>query len=304
MTLNELADLYRQDPNLKDRSKAYWVTFRLAIEGLHSQLGDKDVASWTRQDIVQYRVWQKNQPVVPTTSFHRIQIVDRLLLWAVRKDLLLRHPDVPIDEKPPEGGHYFVPTPEQMMELLNASDRNCWRGQRDQAMWETIYGTGLRRAEMLRLDVEDYVPDEPSLWVRRGKGRKDRKQPVGPRLAKSLEHYLAVVRPRLRPQPEETAFWIDSQKGGRLSGCTLWSRLRDTTEKLGFPQCCVHSIRHAFATHLLQGGAEMHEIRRLLGHSQIETTELYTRVLPQELMREYRRTHPRARRPCRHSKNS
>jgi site-specific recombinase XerD len=303
MILSELAELYRQDPNLKDRSKAFWVTFRLAIEGLQSQLGHKDVTSWTREDIERYRVWQKQQPVVPTTSFHRIQIVDRLLLWAVRKDLLLRHPDAPIDEKPPEGGHYFVPTVEQMAELLKAPDKS-WKTQRNQAMWETIYGAGLRRAELVRLNVEDYVPDEPSLWVRYGKGRKDRKQPVGPRLAKCLEHYLAVVRPRLRPLPEETAFWIDTQGGRRLSGNSLWQQLRNATEKLGFPQCCLHSIRHAFATHLLQGGAQLHEIRRLLGHSNLETTELYTRILPQELMREYRKTHPRARRPCRFSKNS
>lgn len=304
MTLDELAELYRQDPNFKGRSKAFWVHFRLAIDGLRSQLGNTEVNGWTSQDIVRYRAWQNQQPVAASTRFHRLQIVDRLLRWAVKRDLLLRHPDGPVDDKKPESGHYFVPTPEQMLQLLQAPDRSTWLGQRDQAMWEMMYGTGLRRAEMVRLNVEDYIPDEPSLWVRQGKGRKDRKQPVGPCLARCLDYYLAVIRPHLEPQPEEQAFWIDSQGGRRLSGNSLWQRLRNTTELLGFPQCCLHSLRHAFATHLLQGGAELHEIRHLCGHARVETTELYTRILPQEVLREYRRTHPRARRPCRFSKNS
>jgi site-specific recombinase XerD len=303
VTLDDLAERYRQDPNLRDRSKAFWTHFRLAIADVRSQLGEKKVTAWTREDLVRYRAWQRQQPMAATTNFHRMQIVDRLLLWAVRKTLLLRHPDI-LEQEPPEGGHYFVPTPEQMVQLLNASDCSSWLGQRDRAMWEVLYGTGLRRSEMLRLNVEDYVSEEPSLWVRQGKGRKDRKQPVGPRLALCLEYYLAVVRPRLRPRPEEGALWISVQDGRRLSGNSLWQRLRNATERLGFPQCCLHSIRHAFATHLLQGGAQLSEISRLLGHSQLETTELYTRILPQELLREYRRTHPRARRPCRFSKNS
>lgn len=303
MTLDALEALHRQDPNLKNRSKAYWVHFRLALAGLRQVLGNTDVSAWSRADLAKYRAWQLEQPQVATTRHHRMRLVDQILNWAVKQGHLLRHPDPPEDDEKPDGGHYFVPTPEQIRQLLTPFD-GSWAGQRDHAMWETMYGAGLRRAEMLRLNVDDFVESEPSLWVRQGKGRKDRKQPLGPHLSNCLVHYLAAVRPRLRPQPEETAFWIDVQGGGRLSGNSLWQRLRNATDRLGFPQCCPHSLRHAYATHLLQGGAQMHEIRRLLGHSRLETTEIYTKIFPQELLREYRRTHPRARRSCRTSKPS
>lgn len=300
MTLDALEALHRQDPNLTDRSKAFWVQFRLALACLRQVLGNTDVTSWTRADIAKYRAWQLQQPQAATTLHQRVRLVDQILHWAVKRGHLLRHPDPPESDEKPEGGHYFVPTLEQVQQLLTPTDAS-WLGQRDHTMWETVYGTGLRRAEMLRLNVEDFVPSEPSLWVRQSKGRKDRKQPLGPHLAKCLEHYLARVRPKLRPLAEETAMWIDIQGGARLSGQSMWIRLRKATKPLGFPQCCLHSLRHAFATHLLEGGAQMHEIRRLLGHSRLETTEIYTKIFPQELLREYRRTHPRAQRRCRTS---
>jgi len=165
--------------------------------------------------------------------------------------------------------------------------------QRDQAILETLYGTGLRRCECLRLDVRDLNLAAGTLLVRNGKGRKDRVVPIPLRALMALDLYLQEARPRLLEEPREEAVFL-SHKGKRLGVTGLRGLLLRHARAAGIARpLSVHSLRHAYATHLLRRGADVRHIQELLGHRAIETTELYTRVGVEDLRQVLRRSHPR-----------
>ena len=161
---------------------------------------------------------------------------------------------------------------------------------RDLAIFEMLYGCGLRIAELCGLDIADF--DFTERWIRvRGKGRKERQTPFGSKAAASLEKYLAVREPR----PEETAMFLN-HRGSRLTtrgarGIVKFYALILTGDSSLHP----HSLRHAFATHLLADGADLRAIQELLGHAQLSTTQKYTQVSLTELLAVYDRAHPKAK---------
>lgn len=168
---------------------------------------------------------------------------------------------------------------------------------RDAAMLEAFYGTGMRLAEAVGLDVTDVHFEPCYLQLRHTKGGRPRLVPFGDHLAQVLQHYLQSVRPRYLKNVAEPALWL-ATSGERLSA----KRVGDLSRFLGAGYS-LHSLRHSYASHLLEGGASLREVQVLLGHARIDSTEVYTHILPQELLREYRRTHPRARRRKRRAKS-
>lgn len=306
MSLEELVELYTNWQRSLGRSEALFVHLRLAFTGFASQVPTEDVRALTSRHLAAYQAWlQQQQQLVPTTRYRRWRIVYCLLRWAVQRQYLLLHPGEGLEMRKPE-----APLPralwsqEQVRKLLECPSPYTVMGQRDRFLWELLYGTGLRRREMVRLDVEDYVRETSSLRVRQGKNRKDRFVPLGDHLIGLMEHYLLTVRPALNPGPGQVALLIDSQGGRRLCHNTLHVRLRHYLKRLGWKSGSLHALRHAYATHLLQNGARLEEVRALLGHTQVTTTMIYTHIQPEELLRMYRHTHPRARRRCRSAKTS
>jgi integrase/recombinase XerC len=164
----------------------------------------------------------------------------------------------------------------------------------DDAIIELLYGAGLRVSELCQLDLDDV--DVPSRSVRvLGKGRKERVVPFHDACARTLEHYLSVVRPALANEKSEAAFFL-SVRGGRILDAEIRRRLalrgmQEGTRARVHP----HKLRHSFATHLLEGGADLRGIQELLGHASLSTTQRYTHVDVARLMQVYDRAHPRAR---------
>jgi integrase/recombinase XerD len=228
--------------------------------------------------------------LAPTTVFHEFALVRQLVRWAVKSELLLTDPGQGFREKSPLGCRK-VPTVTQVEHLLEAPDTTTLAGRRDQVILETLYGTGLRAGELRALKIHDLEQQPPGLWVRRGKGQKDRLVPVGDHLLAVLQRYLHEVRPALGSPAGEEAFFLSNT--GRALGKSVFCGYLRKYSKGQFP---AHSLRHAYATHLLHNGASIQEVKLLLGHSHIFTTQIYTKIVPEALMREYRRTHPRARR--------
>ena len=213
-----------------------------------------------------------------------------MLRWAEDAGLVLWS-GLDFQEKPPPSPLRFVPTQSQMLQLL-AAPPNTLLGERDRTILETIYGTGLRCGELCALNLQDL--DGQGLWVRQGKGAKDRFVPIGPHLWSVLESYLKDVRPRLRAVGKSALFL--ARWGRRLGPVSLSWLIRRYARSLGLTGLCTHSLRHAFGTHMLEGGANLVEVKLLLGHSRLDSTQRYTQVHVAELIREYQRTHPRARR--------
>ncbi len=159
---------------------------------------------------------------------------------------------------------------------------------RDRVIFELLYGSGLRVAELVGLDLEDF--DWKERWIRvRGKGRKERLVPFGKRAAEALERYLA-----LRGHEKQRALLLNHF--GRRLGARSVERIVKHYAVLfsGDPALHPHSLRHAFATHLLSDGADLRAIQELLGHASLSTTQKYTQLSLKELMEVYDRTHPKA----------
>jgi site-specific recombinase XerD len=164
---------------------------------------------------------------------------------------------------------------------------------RDRAMFELAYATGLRAEEIISLDVESVRHDAEELRVE-GKGGKTRFVPAGEPALRAVERWLATGRPALLRTDAERALFI-SRSGRRLSTSDVRRRLRVWTRHARLPAgVSPHALRHSYATHLLEGGADLRAIQELLGHASISTTQVYTRVESARLRAVYTRSHPRA----------
>ena len=164
---------------------------------------------------------------------------------------------------------------------------------RDRAMFELAYSCGLRCEEIVRLETGDPDFDAETLRVT-GKGSKTRLVPVGEPAQRALDRYLTAARPSLEAGRDEGALFL-SRRGRRLSASDVRRRLARWVREAALASgVSPHTLRHSFATHLLEGGADLRSIQELLGHASVSTTQIYTRVEPSRLRREYSRSHPRA----------
>jgi integrase/recombinase XerD len=167
-------------------------------------------------------------------------------------------------------------------------------GLRDRAMLEVLYGAGLRISELVGLDVDDVDLEEGSVKVM-GKGSKERVVPLGRFASRAVSNYLARARPSLARERSGGALFLN-QRGGRLTRQGADLALKAAATRAGLrKRITPHMLRHSFATHLLEGGADVRVVQELLGHASLSTTQIYTLVTGERLREEYFAAHPRAR---------
>ena len=236
----------------------------------------------------------ERQGLTPTTRYGLMGAVRRWLKWAHYRDYLLHNPATNWEPRHPPPTYRWVPTEAQMEQALAAPDQDTLIGQRDGFLLEFLYGTGLRVQECANLNLQDLDLHQHRFTVRQGKGGKSRVLPLGDRTYEKLTTYLQQVRPQLSPGEGEKALFLN-RLGGRLAAFSISAEVRRYGLQCGFPALSVHSIRHAYATHLLLGGAPLALVQRLLGHDSIGSTTIYTRLLPLDLQAEILRTHPRGK---------
>jgi site-specific recombinase XerD len=183
--------------------------------------------------------------------------------------------------------------PDELAALLEGIPATTPLEVRDRALFEVAYACGLRAEELVDLDVASVDFDGEELRVE-GKGAKTRIVPVGEPALRALARYLERARPALAVEPDEAALFL-SKSGRRLSTSDVRRRLRVWARRAAVQGgVSPHALRHSFATHLLEGGADLRAIQELLGHSSISTTQIYTRVESARLRAAYARSHPRA----------
>ena len=165
---------------------------------------------------------------------------------------------------------------------------------RDRALLELLYATGARVSEVVNLDLDDLV--DPTLVRLFGKGSKERIVPVGGYAQRALQTYLVRIRPGLVKLGKGTPALFLNQRGGRLSRQSAWQIITDAASEANLQsEISPHTLRHSFATHLLEGGADVRVVQELLGHSSVATTQIYTLVTVDRLREIYATAHPRAR---------
>jgi len=186
---------------------------------------------------------------------------------------------------------------EEIDKLLEAPNLATPIGLRDRAMLEVLYSTGLRVSELLNLRISDI--DMRIGCVRCiGKGDKERLVPIGRKAIEAVEQYLAQARPKFArpssPPPHNQVLFL-TRNGRRLSRVGIWKILHDYGVRLGLRgRLTPHKLRHSFATHLLERGADLRSVQLMLGHADISTTQIYTHVVEERLKQIYKAHHPRA----------
>ncbi len=237
---------------------------------------------------------QKNgQPLGWGAQAQKLIAIKGLLKWLVRTHRLPYNPAA--DLELPRRAHHLpgaVLTSDEAERVLAQPDLFTLLGVRDRTLLEVLYSTGIRRTELIRLRLVDIDPARGSLFVREGKGRRDRLVPVGERALAWAQRYLSDVRPHLLVPPDHGLLFL-SRRGRRLRANRLSELVRRyvAAADLGKSGSC-HLFRHTMATLMLEGGADIRDIQEMLGHAQLSTTQLYTRVSIARLKQVHARTHP------------
>jgi integrase/recombinase XerD len=242
-------------------------------------------ASTHGPDDAPYKATSVSRVLSAIRSFHRFLLSEGITTQDPTSDVV--RPRVP---RP-------LPHPLGLGEVgrhIEAPDRSTPTGLRDRAILEVLYGAGLRVSELTGLDVDDLDLEGGSVRVV-GKGGKEREVPIGRHAQHAVGAYLSRARPSLAGQRTRGALFLNT-RGGRLSrqACAKLLAVYATRAGIG-RRVSPHDLRHSFATHLLEGGADVRVVQELLGHSSVATTQIYTLVTKEHLREVYYTAHPRAR---------
>ena len=177
--------------------------------------------------------------------------------------------------------------------LMNSPSLDTLIGVRDRAVLELFYSTGMRLSELVNINIGDFHLNKKLLRVI-GKGNKERILPVYSEALSSVESWIQAGRVKILGHKFSNALFLNS-RGNRLTRQGFWRILKHESERAGISESVTpHTIRHSFATHLLQGGASLLHVQSLLGHSSISTTQIYTHLTDEHVRLEYHKAHPRA----------
>ncbi len=266
-----------------------------------AERGIDDVSSVTEADIADFLVALRSgdadhRPLAASSAGRAVVAVRGFHRFAAREGLSAGDPGR--DVHPPTLAKKLPKaiTVQEVVAILEAAGADGTpRALRDRALLEVLYGTGARISEAVGLDVDDLDRESASALLR-GKGGKQRIVPVGRWAVDAVESYLVRGRPVLSAAGSGGPALFLNHRGGRLTRQSAWSVLAAAVERAGVTsEVSPHTMRHSFATHLLDGGADVRVVQELLGHASVTTTQIYTLVTVDRLREVYATAHPRAR---------
>lgn len=243
-----------------------------------------------------YRAWMSRQAMSGLKNSSRARAlsgVKSFLRWMDKKGIMhnpalsiVRSPKIPRSLPRPLGRQQSL----TITQMAGIHEKQDWVGLRNEALFTLLYGAGLRINEALSLNISD-IPDDHNRGIRvMGKGRKERLVPLLSIVHEKLVHLIENM-----PFPHEKyAPLFRGARGGRLNQGVAQKAMRDVRNSLGLPETATpHALRHSFATHLLENGANLREIQELLGHASLSTTQIYAELDVASLMKVYKNAHPR-----------
>ncbi|MEQ9459868.1 MAG: tyrosine recombinase XerC [Phycisphaeraceae bacterium] len=235
------------------------------------------------------------------TMARKIATLRSFYKWMLKTDLVESNPMLLIRTPKQTKRLPRAITVEHVEKLLSAPDNRETLGARDRAILETLYSTGVRVSELVDLNRADLDADNQTLLVR-GKGKKERIVPLGSHAMTAIRHYLTLLEPdprftKVRQESlvnPQVALFVN-KNGGRLSSRSVRRKLDKYLIEVGLdPSISPHTLRHSFATHLLDNGADLRSVQELLGHQSLSTTQVYTHLTANRLRTAYEEAHPRA----------
>lgn len=240
-----------------------------------------------------HRLTPAGRPVSWSAQAQHLVAVRSFLTWCTRQHLVPYKAAQELElPRQPQRLPRAVLSASEAERILAVPDLVDPLGLRDRAILETLYSTGMRRLELIHLSLPDVDPERGVVFIREGKGRKDRVVPIGDRALAWVEKYRREVRPLLVMPPDAGTVFL-TRRGRRLRPNRLTELLHHYVETsgVGKPGSC-HLFRHTMATLLLEGGADIRHIQAMLGHAELSTTAIYTRVSVAQLKAVHTRTHP------------
>jgi integrase/recombinase XerD len=239
--------------------------------------------------------WGEERPYSARSVARTLSSVRSFHRFLLREGGSERDPGVAVAQpKLPRSLPHPLPV-DEVARLLEVPDTATLVGLRDRAILEVLYGAGLRISELVGLDVDDVDLEEGFVRVL-GKGGKEREVPLGTFGRDAVTAYLERARPAFSSAASRAALFLN-QRGGRLTRQSCTRLLAACVEAAGIERrVTLHTLRHSFATHLLEGGADVRVVQELLGHASVATTQIYTLVTKDHLREVYYTSHPRARR--------
>jgi integrase/recombinase XerD len=273
------------------------AAYRNDLTQFMAYLGGKKVPSWpsvNRRHILDYILYLKEREYASSTMARKVATVKSYFHFLVADGVLEDAPTSSVDSPPVEKHLPHPLNPEETARLLaEPAKSNTSKATRDQALLELMYATGMRASEVIGIEVR--AVDLEAGTVRcMGKGNKERILPLYDRACDALSAYLESSRPRLLQGQDEKALFIN-HLGHRLTRQGLWLIVKEYAEAAGIERRVTpHTLRHTFATHMLDGGAGLREVQQLLGHTNISSTQVYTKVSSRRKREAYDKAHPRA----------
>ena len=251
------------------------------------------LADAEKQDLLSYMAWARGEGKSTATLARQIASARSFYGYLSDRGFIRSNPSLGlIPEK-------VVPKPPQILSsrevelLLQQPECVDPKGYRDRAMLELLYATGLRVSELIGLDVGD-INLAAGVLTCRGRDGKVRNIPLYAAAVRVLSEYIEFIRPRMIATPEENALFVNVN-GTRISRQGFWKLLKAYQEKAGIEkEITPHTLRHSFAAHLLENGADIRSIQELMGHAAISSTQIYSQLVDKRLKDVYSKSHPRA----------
>ena len=305
MASDHLADFFNYLSIEKGLASNTISAYKLDIEKFFHYLSTNQllVEQVTSEHLTSYVAWlrglENTEFKIGESSIARNVISIRSYFAYLAKEHKFDNPS--IDLKPPKIGKRLPKalTIDQVMSMLNIVGSDLI-SSRDKALVELLYATGARVSELINLSTLDISTVETEAGVTttvklKGKGGKERVVPIGSFAVAAVNDYLVRSRPTLLKVSTQKALFLN-QRGGRLSRQSAWNLVTKAAARAGLlDQVTPHSMRHSFATHLLDGGADIRVVQELLGHSSVTTTQIYTLITIDHLRESYANAHPRSK---------
>ena len=305
MASDHLADFFNYLSIEKGLASNTISAYRLDIEKFFHYLSTNQLSleQVTPEHLSSYVAWlrgmENTEFKIGESSIARNIISIRSYFTYLAKEHKFNNPSS--NFKPPKIGKRLPKalTIDQVMSMLNIAGTDLI-SSRDKALVELLYATGARVSELINLntlDISTFDSESGSTTTvkLKGKGGKERVVPIGSFAVAAVNDYFVRSRPSLLKVSTQKALFLN-QRGGRLSRQSAWNLVANTAERAGLrEQVTPHSMRHSFATHLLDGGADIRVVQELLGHSSVTTTQIYTLITIDHLRESYSNAHPRSK---------
>jgi integrase/recombinase XerD len=248
-------------------------------------IGVDEVAQLTADVLLRYReelAWRLTPKGTPLTVRSQLELIGHLAAFCrylVEQGWLLADPSAQLPRpKKPRRLPRAILEPQDIQELLALPDLQTLRGYRDRVILEVLYSTALRREEIANLLLGDIDTDAGYVFVREGKGSKDRVVPLGANMCDLVKSYLRSIRPDWVNAAHDRHLFLN-RWGHGMDPNAVWAVVRKYVRQAGFGKpASTHAIRHSCATHMLRNGAPIRQLQEMLGHASLETTQVYTRV--------------------------